>query len=138
MKKFVLLLWLFASIARASSWQVAGFGEGVTVYVDSNSIVKSGKYKKAWIKYSYTDYRDGAPVTNFKKYRSFTMLNLIFCDERKSGTMQTTYYDGEVGMGQVVGGVDLAFNQVQFYEVAPDTLGESVLDFVCKKTTGKQ
>jgi hypothetical protein len=52
--------------------------------------------------------------------------------------MQTTYYDGEMGMGQVVGGVDLAFNQVQFNEVAPDTLGESVLDFVCKNTARKQ
>jgi hypothetical protein len=134
MKKIALSLIFICGTANASNWQVVGVGATASALVDANSISRSGKYKKAWVKYSFAADQEASVMTNFKKWRSSTDLIYFSCEERTSGTVQATYYDGIMSNGEVVASMNLKLSQVLFSEAAPDTLGEAVLEFACGKS----
>lgn len=138
MKKFVILLCFVAGTSNASNWEIVGVGATASVYVDAESMATSGKYKKAWVKYSFSTDQESTPFTNFKKWRSSTDLVYFNCEERTSGTIQATYYDGAMSTGEVVSSTNLKLHQVLFNESAPDTLGDAVISYVCKPRNVKR
>lgn len=138
MKKIAILLWFVAGFAEASNWQLVGVGSTASVYVDADSMATSGKYKKAWIKYSFAAVQESTPFTNFKKWQSSTDLIYFDCAERTSGTLQSTYYSDVMSSGEVVSSTILKLSQVLFNESAPDTLGDALISYVCKPGNNKR
>lgn len=131
MKKIVLILLLVSGGANASNWELAGMGPTASVFIDKNSISNVGKYRKAWVKYSFASDQEGSSFTGYKKWRSSTDLIYFQCEEKTSGTVQATYYDDVMSSGQVVASINLKLSQVTFTESAPDTLGDAVTYMAC-------
>lgn len=87
--------------------------------------------------YSNNSDQPGVSATNYKAYRSSKALEYFDCEERKNGEIQATYYVGEFGAGESAGSVVWKLPQVSFSEVVPDTIGETMLNYVCKAVQEK-
>lgn len=125
----------FGSVpAAASDWQyLADVGtDGSSLIFDAQSKAVSGAYKKAWFKWIYA--KDMPLADNVKSdpaaffYKTSLDLSYFNCAERSSVTTQAIYYDKD---GKVVGGFTLQVKDARWSEVAPDTLGETMLNTVC-------
>lgn len=120
---------LLPSLSSASDW--AQIDE--TIYVDRDSIVKDGRFTKAWIRVDYADEQKGDEATNFKPYDSITYFTRFDCRHRSSADKKAVYYDSE---GNVVSSIALP-HPAQFEEVVPDSIGEKELKYVCSSKAHK-
>lgn len=127
-----------ASLAQASDWQIISGSEKLNVFVDKSSIARSGKYKKAWFMYSNSTDQTGLVYTSYKVYRSNKALEYFDCEERTTGQIQSTFYAAEFGAGDALGSMILKLPQVMFSEVVPDTIGETMLNYICSPVPVKK
>jgi hypothetical protein len=126
MRKLIVLLAIAPSLAIASDWALLDINH----YIDKNSISTSGKYMKAWFSHTNASPED-MPIAPFKKYLSSKMLRFFNCEERTSSGTQMLYYSAANASGEYLGAWRINASQMQFDEVAPDTLGERDLEYVC-------
>lgn len=131
MKKYFLLAALLPTFALASDWQFGGvFPNGSWSY-DSASVIRVGTYRKAWLRYEYTETQIS---TNFPpvSYRSSKDLEFYDCANRKRVTTQHHTYDGVLGTGTMTYSANVQFSERAMADVIPDTVGEFMLDVVCR------
>lgn len=138
MRKWILVIAAYVQCASASAaeWEhIATIDSGGgTVSIDVTSIASGDSgYKKAWFKWIYAKPRpvgiamDGNKAPMFQE--SLT-LDLFNCRERKYGEMQAIYRDPN---GEVVGSFSKQHAyQANWSEVAPETIGEMMLERVCR------
>jgi hypothetical protein len=139
LEKRMLAIAIFVQVlsitpAHASDWQVVASAEKMTVLIDKNSMARAGKYKKAWFQYSYDVDQAGNSSTSFKIYRSTKTLEYFDCEEHTSAQVQVAYYSAIFGAGDFLGSIAVKPQAASFTEVIPDTVGEVLLEFVCKGT----
>lgn len=131
MKYIGLILMFFAQGALASNWKPIPNTKPNSTFVDVSSIAQVGKYRKAWFLWTAEAEEDGNAYSNFKKYKSTRSLNYYSCDERTSGTWQTLFYSDTQGSGDYLGRWAPLPRDINYLDVAPDTLGEVMLEYVC-------
>lgn len=131
------VMFLVTSHAHSAEWaHVAGIdADGSYLAVDKTSIVPSGKLRKAWFKWVYV-LDKAKPVPPAAKasleplfYTEQLNLTYFNCAERTSTNVQAIYRDKN---GEVVGQYLIGLKNAFFSEVAPETIGESMLLEVCK------
>ncbi len=117
----MLPLALMPPMASASNW----VSLDSTTKVDSSSIVRKREYVKAWIILPDNSYEKSAylPSSVYAKSQIF-----IRCRERSMATKQMLYYDAQ---WQFMGESVTPSKAISFNDVAPDTVGEYIVDFVC-------
>lgn len=131
---FALTL-LLAGPASASDWQIAALldKDSGHVEIDVSSISTKGKLRKAWFKWTHSTPQKIPPSSRtdayIQNYTTSKDLNYFNCSERTSSAIQTIYYDNK---GTVVGSSSINASLAQYDEVAPDTVGETMLETVCK------
>jgi hypothetical protein len=133
-----LMLAAAASTASAADWKAIGGNKGLTVYLDSTSVHFSSGRAKAWFLY---DYGDNHAIPNSypeKTAMSSKELDLFNCDEGTSATVQIVYLAHAMGAGDVVESVSIPPATASYADVVPDSIGETMLQEVCKLQPGKR
>ena len=126
-----LLVCLPIGAFAVPQWIIASKSNESITYLDLNYISQVtdysySHYKKAWFKHViYNDIsKDGKTVGDY------TMsLDWINCSGNSSGTKQIISYKKN---GQIIPNSSRSRSYVNMEEVIPGTVGESMLDAVCK------
>lgn len=124
----------FTSAALAANWQPLSKGSEFIVYVDTESLVQRGEYWQSWFMWDHDKDKE-APSYPTKLYRSVKALNVFNCALRQNTGIQTVYYSGQQGSGESVHNVSVNIKQASFEDVVPDSIGESMLRYVCSRAT---
>jgi hypothetical protein len=124
------------SVSDAADWhQISVMPDGGSVEIDRSSLAKGpGGTKKAWFRWIYGKSQrlpSAIPKSdpNVYYYSQGLTLELFNCAERTSATTQSIYRNGEGGH---IGSYSLAPHEATWSEVAPETVGETMLNYVCK------
>lgn len=128
-----LVLATASTTVLSANWVEVAGNDSVSVFVDLQSLRRSGSKVKVWEKWIYTA---PMPVMNSyppKTYQSRKDLVMYQCTERRSGALQLTeYVDNDTG--EVVGTLSRVDKPSLYSEVIPDSIGEAILEFVCNIT----
>jgi hypothetical protein len=127
-----MLLTLLSFSTLASDWEAVSAGDDVIAYVDKESIRFIGSTAKIWVKWEYTDPQEVKYSYPKKTYTTSKNLELYKCLDRTSAAIQAIRYSDN-SAGEVVDTITIKEANAEFSEVAPDTMGESILQWVCKK-----
>lgn len=119
--------------AQAADWKLIGIGDNAIVYVDDASIVMIKGKRKAWTMWSDKEGYVRPAGGNEAPSKSSKVLSYYNCSERTSADVQSTTYSEMVGQGEVVASQKVTLRDSIFYDVTPDTLGETIFEYVCRK-----
>jgi hypothetical protein len=128
-----LPLLLASSLASAAPdrWVEVAAGDNVTVFLDTQSIRRTGSKVKVWLRWVHEKPREVKGSFPVKTFLSSKSLEVYNCAERTAATLQSIKY-AEAGGGEVVESLTGSDTPNQYSELAPETIGEGVLEFVCK------
>lgn len=128
----------FSVPAQPSRWVAVGGNEQIKVFVDSQSLRRTGAKVKAWLKWVNSSPVETDTVVPSKTYLSAKTLNVYNCSDRTSAGLQTIRYADADVSGEVVETVAIAETKAFFTELAPETIGESIMMYVCKATASSK
>jgi hypothetical protein len=124
--------------AQASDWIfIVGDGKSDTnVAVEMTSISVKGGLVSAWSRVS-TKTPQKFPKTipgvdTTKPYTTVKILMVFDCIEKISAASSSAYYAGPNGDDTLLGSFAKAPGRSDFVPVIPDTLGETIMQYVCK------
>lgn len=129
---FAMVVTLFSTLTLASDWEIVSVGSNVTASVDKESIRFQGGTAKIWVSWLFTDPQDIEYSYPKKTYLLSKNLELYKCTDRTSATIQVIRYS-EADGGAVVDSKQIPESLATFSEIAPDTMGETILQWACKK-----
>ena len=136
---FTLILIMLGTplLAGATNWVQIGSTNEVSLLIDKDSIRKNGKNVKAWAMWQYSQPQE-LPYLNPKKYYlSQKVLEVFDCVNVKFGASQIIDY-ADLNGGDVVDIVSTDEHLIKSIEPAPDTIGESLLNYVCNAAKKKK
>ena len=125
----VIILLVLATICpaatHAAEWELIGeYGSGDIAYVDKTSIIRlTSAITKVWVKVVNNEpdlYR-----VSFSKE-----LHYVNCSARTLATKQSAKYDID---GDYLRGTTVTDVLLEYDDVIPETLGETIVDYVCKQ-----
>jgi hypothetical protein len=126
---------LFAApaIASASEWKAMASSVNNFVFIDVQSIQTQGKLQKAWF-ISNRDKAEAVPGTATTMYLSSKYLAYFSCADKTISTAAVYLYAEQYGHGQSIASSTARGEAI---EVAPDSVNEEMLRFVCTKRKNK-
>lgn len=133
----VLFTLVFPVSIGAATWVEVGGNESVTVLVDKDSLRRNGSKVKSWLKWEWVKPVEIPNVFPVKLYLLERQLQVSDCQSNLLAIAQGIRYADATG-NEVVDSYTLEEKQWRFTEAAPETLGESIIKFVCKATTQKR
>lgn len=113
-----------------SRWIEVGANEKFLALVDIQSMRRTGRKVKVWVKWIYTSPSDTEFAHSKKPYQSEKSLSYYDCEAQTMLTIQVIRYS-EKYAGEVVESYSNVDKLESYREVAPETIGERVLNFVC-------
>lgn len=132
----ILFSIVFSTSASAAKWVEVGGSESVTVFVDKDSLRRNGNRVKSWLKWEWSKPVDVPNVFPVKFYQLERQLQVSDCQSNMLAIAQGIRYVDSTG-NEVVDSYTFSEKQWRFTEAAPETLGESIIKFVCKTTMQK-
>ena len=113
------------------------FRQTTSLYVDTQSARKSGAKAKVWLKWIHAEPVEVEYSQPRKTYKVEKALAIYNCAERTTLTLQVIDY-AEIDGGEVVFNASAPDSPGRYTEVAPETIGESILNFVCRESSAKK
>jgi hypothetical protein len=110
-----------------AEWVAIGSSEslgGYTVYVDPDTIRRTGDLVKVW---ALTDYTTLQTVAD-RSFLSSMAQNEFDCTEDRQRELAVTWFSGNMGNGN---GVWSNFDETTWRPVAPGSVGQGVWNFAC-------
>jgi hypothetical protein len=98
--------------------------------MDVASLVRDGPVVRAWLRVIYARPQDGADGAKFLAMRS---RQLFDCKNRRSAMRQMTTFAHPDFVKVVYAGSDAPDALLEWSDVAPDSVGERMLEFACSK-----
>ena len=132
---FALTTLTAASSAQQSRWVEVGGNDQITAYVDTQSLRRAGPKVKVWLKWINASPVETDTACPKKTYLSEKTLNIYHCVDRTSTGLQAIRYANADFSGEVVETAVVPEAKANYQELAPETIGESILLYVCKATT---
>lgn len=135
MKKSILIIALMqATYSMAADWKQVGMTNdvGTNFYVDIESIYGDDMLKKAWV---LEDRRTSKSVKikgKSIKYLSYKSLRVVYCDQNISSHQRGTFYSKRNGHGLDLYSYSDKFDDLEFSEPTPQTMGEMINKFICE------
>jgi hypothetical protein len=135
----ISLMLVVSQSAPAADWVHVGLldADGSKLEIDASSVAKVGNKRKAWSRWTYVNpEKVPSQLVQNESSRTFYTVSLVLsfynCAERTMADKQGIYRDskGDV-IAQFTNGEFL-----QYSEVAPETVGELMLEYVCGKRLG--
>lgn len=135
--RFLYLLAMLPMTASAMEWHQLSGSDDMAVYVDKDSIAffKNGT-RKAWVVQSHDAMKktSGSPVKEYQSSMSLTKFN---CSERVSGVYHQVLFKEQYRKGETVDIDVLDPEKIRLDDVLPGSVGEEILDYVCRHKIGK-
>lgn len=125
-----------AHTALASDWQLVSGDQTLKTYVDTESLAHRGRYVKAWFLWDYASVQKGEYFPS-NQFQSRKTLWYISCSEKTFAQIQALTYTGNAGAGKVVTSDAFPVDAAQFEDVVPDSIGETLVNYVCKREGAK-
>ncbi len=119
-----------ASMASAAEWQYVAEGGNATVEIDASSLRRDGDKVKVWSRWTYSPRRE-VPGEYLKYADRSVELSIYKCAARMVQSLQITYHDAA---GTVVSSRSYTERAADYSEIAPDSIGEAILNVACSKT----
>ena len=128
MKRLLLITFLLLSSGPAyAEWvSVAEADDGMTVYVDRDTIRRKGNLVEMWLLYDYKTVRAGEQ----HHIVSVKMQSEYDCPEERFRTRAILEYSGNMGRGKVV---FTDSNKGTWKPVAPGSPAQALLKVACDK-----
>jgi hypothetical protein len=124
----LLLVGLLVSTgAYATNWIDIGDNSLSILNIDTQSIVKNGKFKKAWIKINYSENQE-KELFSPNGYNQMKSLWYFDCKAQTISATQSILYLDDTDVNTSI--VDIS--KAIFREPAPESYGETAMKFVCK------
>ena len=122
--------------ASAANWVEIGGNDAVSVKVDKDSMRRIGSRVKTWLKWEWTNQQEVDGTYPKKTYKIEKQLQISDCTNRTLAVAQGIQYATDES-GDIVNSYTVNEKQWRFSEAAPETIGETILQFACKVTTKK-
>jgi hypothetical protein len=113
-----------------SRWREVGQTDTARVYVDTPSLRRTLPNVKVWLMWTYTKSQQTSDASK-KHFLSEKNLSIYNCTERSYATIQVIRYSDSDASGSVVKSYSTPEHMARYSEVAPDTIGEIILEYVC-------
>ena len=134
MKLTALFILLFYTIqACASDWKQIGKTNenGTSFYVDTDSINGDNLLKKAWVLEDRSTTKSVKVNGKTIQYMSYKSLRVVYCDKNISSHQRGIFYSKRNGHGVDLHSYSEKFDDLEFEEAAPSTMGEALNQFIC-------
>jgi hypothetical protein len=125
----MFFLFMLSLNACAEDWKFVIASDNQEIYVDIDSIVNSGKYRRAWSIFNYS-VSAKAPGTKFD-FISDHSLFYFDCKRRRYGRASQILYSKPNAAGESYITFSGKMSDVKFDKVEKETIGENFFDFVC-------
>jgi len=134
----VIPLFLASSscIGQPSRWVEVGGNDEMTAYADTQSMRRTGPKVKVWLKWVNASPVETSTVFPKKTFLSEKTLAVYHCTDRSSATLQVIRYANADFTGEVVESLNGQDTPSSYRDLAPETIGESILNYACKATGG--
>ena len=119
--------------SHSTKWVSVAGNEEVTVYVDMESIRRTGAKAKTWLKWQWTKPQEVPGKYPTKTYVFEKQLQISDCKQGTLAIAQGIRYADPDG-NDVVDSYASDEKAWKFSEAAPETIGESLIKFACKST----
>lgn len=116
--------------ALAAKWERVGSTGAVAVWVDRDTIRRSGAEARAWIEWRWaqpTELRDSNPPRTYRLERQLQISN---CENRSYAVAEGTHYADERGT-DAVGSYKHDETMLPFSVAPKQTIRDQVVNFVC-------
>ena len=123
--------------SQAATWVEIGGNDEVAVFIDTDSIRKTGNRVKTWLKWNWTKAQDIPGSYPPKTYLAEKQLQVSNCQNRTLAVVQGVRYAALDG-NWVVDSYTVDEKIWKFSEVVPETIGETIINFTCKKFDPKR
>lgn len=129
---FLTLALIFSAAlpAHARQWVVVFESPVVTVFLDVDSIKGVGNIRNFWIRYRYSEPR----TVDFSRISSSLSRSWVNCDTEQVSDSQFVAYDEQ---GRSLFDSGDKGEPEEWRSVLPDTAGEEILKFVCRRRTAQ-
>jgi hypothetical protein len=135
---FAVLVFVASANATSAEWVSVGHTNAAEVFVEKTTITPKGAKLKVWAKWVYVKPRVVPGSIPPKLFKSAQSLSFYDCAERKSASIQEIHYSEKNG-GTTLKSESILDSLAIFEEIAPDSIGESILQFACQQASkGKQ
>lgn len=128
MKYFIALIFIFSSTCVKADWERVGRANDYISYIETNSIRSQGEFITAW---ELKNYYESKPSASGNYFRSIKILKFIQCEKYIYGAKSSTAYSGEMGTGNVIYNYTDQVHEIEFDDVTPGTIGESIFNRAC-------
>ena len=133
MKFYCIVLILFGNLATgnvaASNWVIAATSGVTKIYVDTDSINRTGNIVSAWYRRDYKHPMTGNDKRH--KYQSSKVLNYYNCADNEIAAAQWITYEGVEGQGKTVSNERVT--PLEYGDIPPGETGKPIFDFICKR-----
>jgi len=118
---------LYAITSQASEWKSIGTDDtGNNWSVDRASIVAEGKIVRSWTKIDFKEQRPYPP--NGELIKHVLSVNVVNCDNHQIGVKASRLLRVD---GSVIAAHEDTDSNIQWQTVAPDTVVEKTMSYVC-------
>lgn len=121
--------------AQPPRWVKVGGGELINVYVDTQSLKRSGPKVRVWLKWVHGRPVDTDSVDPKRTYLSEKTLAIYDCAARTSAAVQLIRYAGAEASGEVVEAASIPEEKAVYDSLGDDSPGQSILLYVCGATS---
>ena len=128
----IALLSMVPTVSLASDWQMVDWTDTAKFYVDAASITRSGDLVRAWTKSNYSKRQTHSSGKKFFSSRNRVALR---CEAKQMMMTSWAYLSESDLQGEVVESGQVP--SPVWEDVAPDTVAEMILIFVCANAPPK-
>jgi hypothetical protein len=126
----VLALLATPALALAAKWEKVGDAGPVAVYVDPDSIKKSGTEARAWLEWRWTKLVDVPNADPPRQYRLERQVQISNCTNRSYAVAEGTRYADERGIDPV-SSYSYDESALPYTVAVPRTVRDQVVSYVC-------
>ena len=121
--------------SNAAEWVYVGSGGGgdLSVWVDKDSMRRSGSKVKTWSRWTYKKPKLLSESGPARYFQGMQALEVYLCDERSGTHLQVIKY-ADTDFSDQVEARTYPDDAKRYEDVVPDSLGEKLLKFACKVT----
>lgn len=128
---------IISANANAANWVEIAGNDAVVVSVDTDSLRRTGAKVKSWLQWQWSRPIDVPNTYPVKYYKLEKQLQVSDCKVNTLAIAQGVRY-ADLSGSEIVDSYTIEEKFWKFSEPAPETIGESIIKYVCNVTSSKR